>query len=73
MISFDSLTVRYGSVVALDGVSGHVADGEWLGLIGPTAPAGHSAQRHCPAADVQRRGDPPGQPANGLSRRGWPG
>ena len=35
MISFDGLTVRYGSVVALDGVSGQVADGEWLGLIGP--------------------------------------
>src|ERR1700756_5058189 len=35
MISFDGLTVRYGSAVALDGVSGQVADGEWLGIIGP--------------------------------------
>jgi iron complex transport system ATP-binding protein len=35
MISFDDLTVRYGSIVALDGISGSAADGEWLGVIGP--------------------------------------
>ncbi|MGH3303920.1 MAG: ABC transporter ATP-binding protein [Streptosporangiaceae bacterium] len=35
MIGFDRLTVRYGQTLALDGVAGQVADGEWLGLIGP--------------------------------------
>ena len=35
MISFDQLTVRYGATVALDGISGRVDGGEWLGLIGP--------------------------------------
>jgi iron complex transport system ATP-binding protein len=35
MISFSELTVRYGSTVALDGIAGQAAEGEWLGLIGP--------------------------------------
>ncbi|HYK67645.1 MAG TPA: ABC transporter ATP-binding protein [Streptosporangiaceae bacterium] len=35
MISFDQLTVRYGATVALDGITGRVDGGEWLGLIGP--------------------------------------
>jgi len=35
VISFENLTVRYGDTVALDGVTGRVADGEWLGVIGP--------------------------------------
>jgi iron complex transport system ATP-binding protein len=35
VISFDQLTVRYGATVALDGITGRVGDGEWLGLIGP--------------------------------------
>lgn len=35
MISFDQLTVRYGTTVALDGITGLVGGGEWLGLIGP--------------------------------------
>ena len=35
MISFDQLTVRYGATVALDGITGGVEGGEWLGLIGP--------------------------------------
>jgi iron complex transport system ATP-binding protein len=35
MIRFDELTVRYGSMAALAGVSGSAADGEWLGVIGP--------------------------------------
>ncbi len=35
MITFNALTVRYGDAIALDGVSGAVADGEWLGVIGP--------------------------------------
>jgi iron complex transport system ATP-binding protein len=35
VISFESLTVRYGDTVALAGVAGRADDGEWLGLIGP--------------------------------------
>jgi cobalamin transport system ATP-binding protein len=35
VISFEQLTVRYGTTVALDGITGRVGDGEWLGLIGP--------------------------------------
>lgn len=35
MISFDRLTVRYGDALALAGISGQAADGEWLGVIGP--------------------------------------
>jgi iron complex transport system ATP-binding protein len=35
VITLDAVTVRYGSDVALAGVSEHVSDGEWVGLIGP--------------------------------------
>jgi iron complex transport system ATP-binding protein len=35
VISFDGLSVRYGSTVALDGITGRAGGGEWLGLIGP--------------------------------------
>jgi len=35
VIGFDQLTVRYGTTVALDGITGRVDGGEWLGLIGP--------------------------------------
>jgi len=35
VISFDQLTVRYGTTVALAGITGRVDGGEWLGLIGP--------------------------------------
>ena len=35
MISFQNLTVRYGDTVALGGIAGTAADGEWLGVIGP--------------------------------------
>ena len=35
MIIFDEVTVRYGDDVALSGVCGEVAAGEWVGLIGP--------------------------------------
>jgi iron complex transport system ATP-binding protein len=35
VIGFDQLTVRYGATVALDGITGRVDSGEWLGLIGP--------------------------------------
>ena len=35
MITFENLTVRYGHASALDGITGAVGDGEWLGVIGP--------------------------------------
>ena len=35
MISLTGVTVRYGSAVALDGVTAQVPAGQWLGLIGP--------------------------------------
>jgi iron complex transport system ATP-binding protein len=35
VISFDEVTVRYGATIALDGITGRVGDGEWVGLIGP--------------------------------------
>jgi len=35
VISFEQVTVRYGTTVALDGISGRINGGEWLGLIGP--------------------------------------
>jgi iron complex transport system ATP-binding protein len=35
VISLTGLTVRYGSAVALDGVTAQVPAGQWLGLIGP--------------------------------------
>jgi len=35
VITFDQVTVHYGDDVALSGVCGQVAAGEWVGLIGP--------------------------------------
>jgi iron complex transport system ATP-binding protein len=35
VISLAGVTVRYGSAVALDGVTAQVPAGQWLGLIGP--------------------------------------
>ena len=35
MITFEKLTVRYDHARALDGITGAVGDGEWLGVIGP--------------------------------------
>ena len=70
MISFEGVTVRYGSVLALDGVSGQVADGEWLGLIGPNG-AGKTTLLGAIARLLPSAGDIVvcGQRANGLSRR----
>jgi iron complex transport system ATP-binding protein len=70
MINFDSLTVRYGSAVALDGVSGQAADGEWLGIIGPNG-AGKTTLLNAIARLLPFAGDVIvcGRPANGLSRR----
>jgi iron complex transport system ATP-binding protein len=70
MISFDSVTVRYGSAVALDNVSGQVADGEWLGLIGPNG-AGKTTLLNAIARLLPCAGDVVvcGQPVKGMSRR----
>jgi iron complex transport system ATP-binding protein len=35
VITFDQLTIRYETTVALDCITGRVDDGQWLGLIGP--------------------------------------
>jgi len=70
MISFDDLTVRYGSALALDCVSGQVADGEWLGLIGPNG-AGKTTLLNAIARLLPSAGEVVvcGRRANGLSRR----
>ncbi|HKD89559.1 MAG TPA: ABC transporter ATP-binding protein [Streptosporangiaceae bacterium] len=70
MISFDGLTVRYGSAVALDSVSGQVADGEWLGVIGPNG-AGKTTLLNAIVRLLPSAGDVIicGQRANRLSRR----
>jgi iron complex transport system ATP-binding protein len=70
MIRFDGLTVRYGSAIALDDVSGQVTDGEWLGLIGPNG-AGKTTLLNAIAQLLPAAGDVIvcGQRANGLSRR----
>src|ERR1700749_3802974 len=70
MISFDGLTVRYGSAMALDGVSGQVTDGEWLGLIGPNG-AGKTTLLNAIARLLPPAGEVIvwGQRASELSRR----
>jgi iron complex transport system ATP-binding protein len=70
MISFDNLTVRYGSAVALDGVAGQVADGEWLGLIGPNG-AGKTTLLNAVARLLPSSGEVLvcGQAVTRLSRR----
>ena len=70
MISFDRLTVRYGSAVALDGISCQVADGEWVGLIGPNG-AGKTTLLGAIARLLPSAGDVIvcGRSARGLSRR----
>jgi iron complex transport system ATP-binding protein len=70
MISFDGLTVRYGSTVALDDVSGQVAEGEWLGLIGPNG-AGKTTLLNAIARLLPSAGEVIicGRRARGLSRR----
>jgi iron complex transport system ATP-binding protein len=70
MLSFDDLMVRYGRAVALDGVSGGVAESEWLGLIGPNG-AGKTTLLNAIAQLLPSAGNIVvcGQRANGLSRR----
>jgi iron complex transport system ATP-binding protein len=70
MISFDGLTVRYGSAVALDSVSAQVAEGEWLALIGPNG-AGKTTLLNAIVRLLPSAGDVIicGQRTNGLGRR----
>lgn len=70
MISFENLTVRYGDAVALDGVSGRAADGEWLAVIGPNG-AGKSSLLNAVARLLPLEGSITlcGRPADALSRR----
>jgi iron complex transport system ATP-binding protein len=70
VISFDNLTVRYGDTVALDGVAGRAADGEWLGVIGPNG-AGKTTLLSAIARLLPYTGDIRvcGERAAGLSRR----
>jgi len=70
VISFTELTVRYGDTLALDGVSGAVADGEWLGVIGPNG-AGKTTLLNALARLLAFQGAITicGKPAGRLSRR----
>ncbi len=70
MISFQQLTVRYGEAVALDGIAGLAADGEWLGVIGPNG-AGKTSLLNAIARLLPYSGSITicGRPAAGLSRR----
>ena len=39
VLAVEALTKRYGSLVAVDGISFEVRRGETFGILGPTAPA----------------------------------
>jgi iron complex transport system ATP-binding protein len=70
MITFEKLSVRYGHASALDGVSGAVGDGEWLGIIGPNG-AGKTTLLNAIARLVAYSGviTVCGRRADGLGRR----
>jgi iron complex transport system ATP-binding protein len=70
VITFTDLTVRYGDAIALDGVSGAAADGEWVGVIGPNG-AGKTSLLNALARLLPARGTVTicGRPAGRLSRR----
>ena len=70
MISFTDLTVRYDGTVALRGVSGEAADGEWLGVIGPNG-AGKTTLLNALARLLRFDGQVTlcGRPSARLSRR----
>ncbi len=70
MIGFDDLVVSYGDALALAGISGRTADGEWLGIIGPNG-AGKTTLLNAIVRLLPFRGAITvcGQPVAGLSRR----
>jgi cobalamin transport system ATP-binding protein len=70
VIGFAALSVRYLGKTALDGISGHVAAGEWLGLIGANG-AGKTTLLNAIAALVPYSGSVTvcDRAADGLSRR----
>ena len=70
MITFEKLSVRYGDASALDGITGAVGDGEWLGVIGPNG-AGKTTMLNAIARLVSYSGviTVCGRPADGLGRR----
>ena len=70
MITFTDLRVSYGEVMALDGVSDSVGDGEWLGVIGPNG-AGKTTLLNALVRLVSFRGEVVvcGRHAARLSRR----
>jgi iron complex transport system ATP-binding protein len=70
MIAFDGLTVSYGDTIALHGISGVVADGEWLGIIGPNG-SGKTSLLNAIARLLPSGGTVTvcGRPAGRLSRR----
>jgi iron complex transport system ATP-binding protein len=70
VIGFTGLTVRYGSAVALDAITGSAADGEWLGVIGPNG-AGKTTLLNALVRLVPYAGQVAvcGRNAAGLSRR----
>ncbi|HEY2508618.1 MAG TPA: ABC transporter ATP-binding protein [Streptosporangiaceae bacterium] len=70
MISFEDLSVRYGTALALAGISGQAADGEWLGVIGPNG-AGKTSLLNSIARLIHFTGSITicGRPAARLSRR----
>ena len=70
MITLESVTVRYGPVTAVRGVSETVHDGEWVGLIGPNG-AGKSTLLRAICGLVPHDGSilVQGGPTTGLNRR----
>jgi iron complex transport system ATP-binding protein len=70
MISLEDVRVSYGTAVALDGVTEHAADGEWLCVIGPNG-AGKTTLLQAVARQVRHDGriEVCGQPTAGMSRR----
>ena len=74
MISLTGVTVRYGSAVALDGVTAQVPAGQWLGLIGPNG-AGKTTLLRATAGLLGCEGQITwaARPSAGSARGGWPG